>query len=187
MARGQDGTQSIFIVENYGSFILVLGKWGKPDKSCYVKKGDSNSCPKYPRKLQENRFCFTWEFQLLIQTQKLPLYPQQILKFTWPPLLRICRASLNILYEGACRVGLAIQLNSCLICLAEKKKKNQNATKPNKNGNTHWISTYCSVAHLSWGRKEFPSSPTSSHTNKRHNCFFFSYFSYLDLPQKPIL
>lgn len=93
-------------------------------------------------------------------------HPLQILKFPRPPPRRICRASLNILHEGACRVGLEIQLNACLIGLAKGKKKIQNATKPDKNGNTHRICTYCSVSPLSWrGQKSPRPPPTSSNTN----------------------
>lgn len=97
-------------------------------------------------------------------TQNLPSCPLQILKLAWPPLLKICKAPLNILYEGACRVGLEIQLNSCLIYLAKKKKKIKTSPNQTKMG-THTISKHCSMSHLSWRRKNFPNPTTSSHTN----------------------
>lgn len=80
-------------------------------------------------------------------TQNLPSCPLQILKLAWPPLLKICKAPLNILYEGACRVGLEIQLNSCLIYLAKKKKKSKHHQTKQKWEHIQYLNT--AACHIS--------------------------------------
>ena len=134
-----------------------------------MKTADSDSCPNQPRKLQENRLGFAWEFQLLIQTQNLPSCPLQILKLAWPPLLKICKASLNILYEGACRVGLEIQLNSCLFSQKKKKiKTSPNQTKMGKH--TEYLNT--AACHISpEGGKSSPI-PLPQATPIKHTIIF---------------
>lgn len=92
-------------------------------------------------------------------------HPLQILKFPRPPPRRICRASLNILHEGACRVGLEIQLNACLIGLAKGKKKFKMPPNQTKMG-THTEYVHTAVCHLSLEGGKSPPPHLKQHQLK---------------------